>query len=96
MITLYDHPLSPYAQKCKIALREKGVPFEARLPAGIGSGAGLEPAFLAANPRAEVPALVDGDVERLRLHDHPRVHRGRSGPIRRSCPRARPSARACA
>ena len=24
MITLYDHPLSPYAQKVKISLREKG------------------------------------------------------------------------
>jgi glutathione S-transferase/RNA polymerase-associated protein len=43
-------------------LREKGVAFEARLPAAIGSGSGMEPAFLEANPRAEVPALVDGDV----------------------------------
>ena len=25
MITLYDHPLSPYAQKVKISLREKGL-----------------------------------------------------------------------
>ena len=24
-ITLYDHPLSPYAQKVKISLREKGL-----------------------------------------------------------------------
>ena len=28
MITLYEHPLSPYAQKVKIALREKGMAFE--------------------------------------------------------------------
>ena len=62
MLLLYDHPLSPYAQKCRIALREKGIAFEARLPTAIGSGAGMEPAFTAASPRAEVPALVDGEV----------------------------------
>ena len=62
MLLLYDHPLSPYAQKCRIALREKGLAFEARLPTAIGSGSGMEPAFAAASPRAEVPALVDGDV----------------------------------
>ena len=32
MVLLYEHPLSPYAQKVKIALAEKGIPFEARLP----------------------------------------------------------------
>jgi glutathione S-transferase/RNA polymerase-associated protein len=62
MPLLYDHPLSPYAQKCRIAFREKGVAFEARLPAGIGAGAGFEPAFTAASPRGEVPALVDGEA----------------------------------
>ncbi|MBI1213229.1 MAG: glutathione S-transferase family protein [Alphaproteobacteria bacterium] len=58
MITLYEHPLSPYAQKCKIALYEKGVDFELKMPAGIGSGQ-ADKDFLAANPRAEVPALID-------------------------------------
>ena len=61
MITLYDHPLSPYGQKVKIALREKGVAFETSLPYGMGAG-GAAGDFVAANPRAEVPALVDGDV----------------------------------
>lgn len=61
MLTLYDHPLSPYAQKVKIALREKGVTFETVLPGGLGAG-GAQGAFLAANPRAEVPTLVDGDL----------------------------------
>jgi glutathione S-transferase/RNA polymerase-associated protein len=61
MITLYDHPLSPYAQKVKIALREKGQAYEAPLPQGIGAG-GAAGEFAEANPRAEVPALVDGDV----------------------------------
>jgi len=57
MIELYDHPLSPYAQKVKIALREKGVDFTARTPADIGSGRTAAD-FASANPRAEVPALV--------------------------------------
>jgi glutathione S-transferase/RNA polymerase-associated protein len=57
MLSLYDHPLSPYAQKVKIALREKNVPFTAATPAEIGSGRTADD-FARANPRAEVPALV--------------------------------------
>lgn len=60
MLTLYEHPLSPYAQKCKIALLEKGVPFQLKMPAAIGSGQ-VDAEFLKASPRGEVPALVDGD-----------------------------------
>lgn len=56
---LYEHPLSPYAQKVKIALREKGVAFEACIP-DLFSGGDRE--FQAANPRREVPALIDGDT----------------------------------
>jgi glutathione S-transferase len=62
MLRLYDHPFSPYAQKVKIALREKGVPFEAPMPQGIGAG-GAAGEFIEANPRAEVPALIDGEVK---------------------------------
>ena len=61
MITLYDHPLSPYAQKVKISLKEKGLSYEAPMPGGLGAG-GAQGAFVEASPRAEVPALVDGDV----------------------------------
>jgi len=61
MITLYDHPLSPYAQKVKISLREKGQAFETQMPGGLGAG-GAQGEFVEASPRAEVPALVDGDV----------------------------------
>ena len=32
MLILFEHPLSPYAQKVKIALYEKGIPFEAKTP----------------------------------------------------------------
>jgi len=61
MLTLYEHPLSPYAQKVKIALREKGLPFELATPGGLGAG-GAAGDFVAASPRAEVPALIDGEV----------------------------------
>jgi glutathione S-transferase/RNA polymerase-associated protein len=61
MVTIYEHPLSPYAQKVKIALREKGVPFDVALPGGLGAG-GAGGEFIQANPRAEVPALIDDDV----------------------------------
>jgi glutathione S-transferase len=60
MPTLYEHPLSPYAQKVKIALGEKGVAFESRLPDILGGSDRDE--FLRVNPRLEVPALIDGDA----------------------------------
>jgi len=58
MVLLYEHPASPYAQKVKIALAEKGVAFEARMPDFMGGDA----QFASASPRLEVPALVDGDT----------------------------------
>ena len=58
MTILYEFAMSPYVQKVKIALREKGVDFEKRN--------GFDPAhgddFTADNPRREVPLLVDGDA----------------------------------
>lgn len=56
---LYEHPLSSYAQKVKIALREKGLAFTVETPAALGSGT-AGGAFAAASPRNEVPALIDG------------------------------------
>ncbi len=60
-VVVYDHPLSPYGQKVKIALMEKGVAFDARMPDAIGSGT-TSGEFAGASPRGEVPALLDGDV----------------------------------
>ena len=60
-LLLYDHPLSSYAQKVKIALREKGLPFTTELPESFGTGRSDGP-FAAANPRTEVPVLIDGAV----------------------------------
>src|SRR3984893_8716723 len=62
MILVYEHPLSPYAQKVKIALAEKGIPFETKVPDAFGSGAVRDETFKQQNPRHEVPALVDGDL----------------------------------
>lgn len=61
MITVYEHPLSPYAQKVKIALREKGLAFELTQPGGLGAG-GAAAEFTSFSPRAEVPALTDGEA----------------------------------
>lgn len=58
---LYEHPLSSYAQKVKIALREKGLAFDLETPEALGTGIAAGP-FGEANPRAEVPALVDGEA----------------------------------
>ncbi len=58
MLTLFEHPLSPYAQKVKLALYEKGIAFEAKTPDLFGT---TEPAFLESSPRREVPSLIDGE-----------------------------------
>jgi glutathione S-transferase/RNA polymerase-associated protein len=58
MIVFYDAGLSPFAQKVKMGLIEKGLPFEHRFP----DLAAPEQDFLAASPRREVPALVDEGV----------------------------------
>jgi len=57
---LYEHPLSSYAQKVKIALREKGLAFELRLPEDLGSGR-RDGVLAARNPRTEVPVLCPDD-----------------------------------
>jgi glutathione S-transferase len=62
MLTLYEHPLSAYAMKVKMALLEKGLEFKAVLPEGLANGT-AGGAFVEASPRAEIPALVDGDVQ---------------------------------
>ena len=52
-VTVLEHPLSPYAQKVKLALHFKGVAFDVEQPM---VGTEVE-AFAAASPRGEVPVL---------------------------------------
>jgi glutathione S-transferase len=56
-----EHPLSSYAQKVKIMLREKGLDFTVEIPGGLGSGDKAS-ALAQANVRIEVPTLIDGDT----------------------------------
>ncbi|KAF2169088.1 hypothetical protein M409DRAFT_21099 [Zasmidium cellare ATCC 36951] len=60
---LYDHPASSYAQKVRMALRLKNLPFTKETPQNLGLG---EPnaSFESANLRMEVPALIiDSDFK---------------------------------
>src|SRR5438552_6452897 len=61
---LYSGPLSLFARKVEIALGEKGLAFEREMvPFTQAKGyAPKHPAVLAANPKAQVPVLVDGDL----------------------------------
>ncbi len=55
MRLLYHLPLSPYARKVRLALAEKGLPFELKLERVWER----RPDFLALNPAAQVPVLVE-------------------------------------
>ena len=59
-LVLFDHAVSSFAQKVRIALREKGIPFQVRNPFADAAAAGS--GFTVANLREEVPFLVDGQV----------------------------------
>lgn len=61
-IALYDHPVSSYAQKVRLLLREKNIPFERINRQGMGTGVKIAD-LAAVNPRVEIPAIIDGDVE---------------------------------
>ncbi|HEX4355653.1 MAG TPA: glutathione S-transferase family protein, partial [Polyangiales bacterium] len=55
MLKLLDVPLSPYAQKIKMALLEKSIPFETAYPDFDAPDAAMR----TINPRLEVPVLQD-------------------------------------
>jgi glutathione S-transferase len=61
---LYSGPLSLFSRKVEIALREKSLPFEVEyVPFTQDEGyRPKHPAVLAANPKGQVPVLIDGDL----------------------------------
>jgi GST-like protein len=60
MIKFYYHP-SPNPAKVALFLEEAGLPYEL-MPVDTRKGEQFGPAFLAINPNAKTPAIVDGDV----------------------------------
>lgn len=60
MIRFYFHP-SPNPAKVALFLEETGLPYELA-PVDTRRGEQFDPAFLAINPNAKTPAIVDGDV----------------------------------
>lgn len=58
MRMLYHLPLSPFARKVRLVLAEKRLPFELQ----IEKVWQRRPEYLALNPAAQVPTLVDDDV----------------------------------
>ena len=63
-IKLYSGPLSLFSRKIEIALREKDLAFE-RVMVPFTQAAGYHPKHpdvLAANPKAQVPVLIDGPL----------------------------------
>jgi glutathione S-transferase len=58
---LYYNPLSPFTHKCRIALMERDIAFDLKIPQSFGTGT-PDTEFLALNPRGEVPVLIDGDT----------------------------------
>jgi glutathione S-transferase len=61
---LYSGPLSLFSRKVEIVLGEKGLAFEREMvPFSQAKGySPKHPLVLAANPKAQVPVLVDGDL----------------------------------
>src|ERR1700687_1228586 len=60
MIKFYYHP-SPNPAKVALFLEESGLPYELG-PIDTRKGEQFAPSFVAINPNAKTPAIVDGDV----------------------------------
>ena len=60
MIKFYYHP-SPNPAKVALFLEESGLSYEV-VPVDTRKGEQFEPAFLAINPNAKTPAIVDGEA----------------------------------
>jgi glutathione S-transferase len=63
MLKLLNIPISPFGTKVKMALLEKGIPFETHEPDLEAAQAGRDGELTkGCSPRLEIPVLIDGDV----------------------------------
>ncbi len=63
MTKLLNIPISPFGLKVKMAMLEKGIPFETREPDLEAAPAGCDAELNAdTSPRLEIPLLIDGNV----------------------------------
>ena len=60
-VVLYDYPTSICSQTARLALLEKGVPFERRNIDIMKKAEQFEPWYTALNPKSVVPTLAIGD-----------------------------------
>jgi glutathione S-transferase len=60
-LTFYYGAGSPYTWRVWLALEHKRIPYERKV-LSFSAGDLKKPDFLAINPRARVPAIVDGDI----------------------------------
>ena len=61
MLELYTHPMSPCAQKVRIVLAEKGLPWTG-VHVDLAGKENLRPEYLKLNPQGVVPTLVHRGV----------------------------------
>ena len=73
MIKFY-YSLAPNPMKVALFLEEAGLPYEL-MPVDTRKGEQHQPAFLAINPNAKVPAIIDGDVTVFELERNSSVSR---------------------
>ena len=65
---------APNPTKVALFLEEAGIPYEA-LPVDTRRGEQHKPEFVAINPNAKLPAIVDGDVTVFELERDPALPR---------------------
>ena len=79
---------APNPTKVALFLEEAGLPFEA-IPVDTRKGEQHKPEFLAINPNAKVPAIVDGDA--VFRESRKRIGRSRNRGKSSECPELGPS-----